>query len=280
LAVKHSVLWPDEETMMSFIRIAFAITWLSTESLAQTTTPLALDSVWARNYALNDTATAALLMADDFVALSSNGSLKDKAAEMGDIRPTPGLTMKYFRTTGARVIPVGASGAAIVGSAEWSFEQNGRPATITRGYVAVYMRGGPLGWQLKALRMGSPPSTQNPSLRGEIETLTAAMVADFKRDPASVAQHYGDRARIVGGGMSAVGRVAVDAYWKGITGPSDWSLAVADVGGDRNTPWVLGRSTLIRNGRRSETEFIGLLERGADGKLRFVADLYAPASAR
>ena len=266
--------------MMSFVRIALAIAWVSTASLAQPTTPLALDSVWARNYALNDTASAALLMADDFFALSSNGALKDKATEMGDIRPTPGLTMRYFRTTGARVIPFGTSGAAVVGSAEWSFEQNGRPATITRGYVAVYMRGGPLGWQLKALRMGGPPSTQSPSLRGEIETLTAAMVADFKRDPASVGRHYGDRARIVGGGMRAVGRVAVDEYWKGITGPSDWSLAVTDVGGDRNTPWVVGRSILIRNGRRSETEFIGLLDRGADGKLRFVADLYAPASTR
>lgn len=266
--------------MMSFIRIAMAIACVSTASLAQTTTPLALDSVWARNYALNDTATAALLMADDFFALSSNGTLKDKATEMNDIRPMPGLTMKYFRTTGARVIPLGASGAAVIGSAEWSFEQSGRPATLARGYVAVYMRGGPLGWQLKALRMGSPPSTQNPSLRGEIDALTAAMVADFKRDPASVGQHYSDRARIVGGGMNTVGRVAVDEYWKGITGPSDWSLAVVDVGGDRNTPWVVGRSTLVRNGRRSDTEFIGLLERGADGRLRFVADLYALASAR
>jgi len=262
---------------MSFVRIALSIAWVSTASLAQTTTPLALDSVWARNYALNDTAAAGLLMADDFFALSSNGTPKDKATEMGDIRPTPGLMMKYFRTIGAREVPFGASGAAVVGTAEWSFEQNGRPATISRGYVAVYMRGGPLGWQLKALRMGNPPSTQNSSLRGEIEALTAAMVADFKRDPASVGQHYGDRARIVGGGMSTVGRVAIDEYWKGITGPSDWSLAVVDVGGDPNSPWVVGRSTLIRNGRRSETEFFGLLERGTDGKLRFVADLYTQA---
>src|SRR5689334_12067171 len=256
---------------MTLLRATTVLVLASTAGAAQTFTPLGLDSLWARNYAMNDTANAARLMADDFFALSASGTVKDKATEMGDIRPTPGLTMKYFRTSGARAIPFGTSGVAVLGTAEWSFEQNGRTPTITRGYMAVYMRGGPFGWQLKALRMGNPPLAHNPALRGEIETLAATMVGDFKQDPSSVGRHYTDRARIVGGGTTTAGRAAVDAYWKGITSPSDWSLAVTDVGGDQNAPWVLGRSTLVRNGRRSETEFIGLLERGADGKLRFAA---------
>src|SRR5215212_5968983 len=59
---------------------------------------LRLDSIWARNYAVHDTATAARLMADDFYMTSANGSVKNKAAEMRDIRPAAGLRMDYFRT--------------------------------------------------------------------------------------------------------------------------------------------------------------------------------------
>src|SRR5687768_17759356 len=59
---------------------------------------LALDSLWARNYAIHDTVSAARLMSDQFFMTSANGNVKDKAAEMNDIRPSPALRMEYFRT--------------------------------------------------------------------------------------------------------------------------------------------------------------------------------------
>ena len=119
---------------------------------------LALDSVWARNYATHDTATAAKLMADDFFMVSTNGtSTKDRAMEMADIRPSPGMTVSYFRTEQPRAHVYGST-AVVSGTASWAFEMNGRTSTARRRYIAVYARGGPLGWRLVELHMAPPPA--------------------------------------------------------------------------------------------------------------------------
>lgn len=118
---------------------------------------LALDSVWARNYATHDTANALKLMADDFFMVGTNGTTtKDRATELGDIRPNPGLKMEYFRTEQPRVHVYGSTGV-VSGVASWAFEWNGRPNTARRRYIAVYARGGPLGWRLVELHMAPPP---------------------------------------------------------------------------------------------------------------------------
>jgi ketosteroid isomerase-like protein len=115
----------------------------------------ALDSVWARNYATHDTATALKLMADDFRMTAVTGPRKDRAAEMRDIRPTPGLRMNYFRTSGVTVT-LNRLTATVTGLAEWAFDMNGRTATMSRAYTAVYRRGGPFGWELMELTMRAP----------------------------------------------------------------------------------------------------------------------------
>jgi ketosteroid isomerase-like protein len=239
----------------------------------------AIDSVWARNYAINDTATALQLMSDDFFMTSSNGSTKDKAAEMRDIRATPGLKMHYFRTSNVSV-RLHATAAVVNGLAEWSYDQNGRTANSSRFYTAVYARGGPLGWRLVVLNMRTAPLEKSAEarLRAEADTLMAAMVAAFKRDPASTARFYTDDARMVGGGMRTVGRQQINGYWSGVTGFRNWTLQVLAVGGEPNAPWAVGRSVLEgQDGRKMTTEFIGVLKRGADGRLQFYLDMYAAA---
>jgi hypothetical protein len=114
---------------------------------------LAADSLWARNYATHDTATALALMSPDFFMTASNGSTKDRAMELGDIRPTTGLRMSYFRTEQVRA-RVYENAAVVTGVATWAFEMNGRPATNRRRYTATYVSSGPLGLQLVALHMG------------------------------------------------------------------------------------------------------------------------------
>jgi ketosteroid isomerase-like protein len=105
-----------------------------------------------------------------------------------------------------------------------------------------------------------------------------SMVAAFRNAPASVARYYTDDARIIGGGMSAIGRQQVDAYWAQATGFAGWALDVLAAGGEPNTPWVIGRSTLrSQSGRDMITEFVGVLRRGTDGQLRFYIDRYASA---
>jgi ketosteroid isomerase-like protein len=122
------------------------------------------------------------------------------------------------------------------------------------------------------------PSTlfAQDALRRQIDSLHAAMVAAFTADFASTAKFYTDDAGVVSGGMRVVGRQAVDNYWKSITPGSTWKLDVLDVGGHPDAPWVHGRSTLTSgSGRVSLTGYIGLLQRGADGQLRFRVDAYA-----
>lgn len=117
-------------------------------------------------------------------------------------------------------------------------------------------------------------------LRQEAESLLSEMVSAFKADPPSVAKFYTDDASILGGGQRTVGRQELDAYWRGATMFADWQLEVLEVGGEESSsPWVRGRSTLhSRSGRTMVTEFIGLLKRQPDGRLKFYVDMYVSAS--
>jgi hypothetical protein len=119
-------------------------------------TVLSLDSLWARTYATHDTVGASRLMSDQFFMTSANGAVKNKAAEMNDIRPSPGLRMEYFRTEDVKVHVYG-SAAVVSGFAVWAFDMNGRSSSARRKYTAVYLRGGPLGWQLVELHMAAAP---------------------------------------------------------------------------------------------------------------------------
>jgi ketosteroid isomerase-like protein len=129
-----------------------------------------------------------------------------------------------------------------------------------------------------AFAAAMPLSAQTP-LRGEVETLFRDMTAALKTNPASVAKYYTDDAMIAGGRTRVTGREAVDKYWGALSGFTDWRLEIIEVG-DGSTPWVRGISTLVgESGRNSVTEFLGLLKRGSDGKLRFYVDMYIPAAA-
>jgi ketosteroid isomerase-like protein len=107
-----------------------------------------LDSLWARMYATHDTAVALQLYAEPLVFISANGSMKTRAQELADVRTAPGLKMDYFRSTPVAV-HVYDRLALVSGNAEWSFSVNGGPARrVQRGYTAIYVRGGPLGWRI------------------------------------------------------------------------------------------------------------------------------------
>ena len=132
---------------------------------------------------------------------------------------------------------------------------------------------------LLAMLLVSRVSHAQSPLKQEAEALTSAMVAAFKADPASVAKFYTDDASILGGGQRAVGREQIDAYWRGATMFADFKLEVIEVGGEGATPWVRGRSTLQgKSGRTMVTEFVGLLKRQTDGKLKFYVDMFVAAS--
>jgi ketosteroid isomerase-like protein len=160
-------------------------------------------------------------------------------------------------------------------NAEFSIYPSGDVVAVLSNYdppsataVAEHIRG---------LLRGAPKSAQS-ALRAEVDSLHAAMVAAFKRSAAGVAQFYTDDAVIQGMGRRLKGRAQVDQYWQQFSGALGWSLEILEFGGTRDSPWLLGRSTLVSsNGMRQATDYVGVLERGTDGKLRYRVDFFSRA---
>lgn len=120
-----------------------------------------LDSQWARMYQTHDTALAQKLYADDLIWTMVNGNTKDKKTEMTDVAPAAGLVMDYFRTSNVAVRMAAQNQTAIVtGLAEWKYTMNGQVSQVARRYTHVYVRGGPLGWQIVAVHMGQAPAAK------------------------------------------------------------------------------------------------------------------------
>ena len=145
-------------------------------------------------------------------------------------------------------------------------------------------------WEVSHAERGERPATatspvlraptQNPALRAEIQAVNDSMVAAFNSgDMLAVARFYTDDARIDGErGELVQGRAAVDKYWTGIRNAKSWKLDVIDVGGHPDTPYQIGRSTLVMAGpngdRTSVVEFLVIWRRNADGGLRMAVDYY------
>src|SRR5688572_5111342 len=70
---------------------------------ADAATIAALDSAWARAYAVHDTAAAAALFDTALVVTSGGGTIKTREEELADVRPQAGLRMHYFRTADVAV---------------------------------------------------------------------------------------------------------------------------------------------------------------------------------
>ena len=95
-------------------------------------------------------------MSDDFVMTTTNGGLKDRAAEMNDIRGDTSSTLHYFRSRDVDVRVHGGA-AVVTGLLEWSYTYEGRTNQVARRYTATYVRGGPFGWRMVALHVGRAP---------------------------------------------------------------------------------------------------------------------------
>jgi len=115
------------------------------------------DSAWANSYATHDTVLARAILAEDIAITATNGSLKSREDEIGDVRPSPGFTVDYFRSRDANVRMFGGQSAIVTGLLEWSTRDSDRANIVRRRYTAVYVRGGPLGWKMVALHIGRSP---------------------------------------------------------------------------------------------------------------------------
>jgi ketosteroid isomerase-like protein len=128
--------------------------------------------------------------------------------------------------------------------------------------------------------LASSATAQKRDLRAEIQAVNDSMVAAFNTgNMLSVARFYSDDARVDGeGGTVVTGRAAIDRYWTSIRDAKSWKLEVLAVGGHRDHPYQIGRSTLVQSGpngnRTSIVEFLALWRRDAKGGLRMAVDYY------
>jgi uncharacterized protein (TIGR02246 family) len=124
------------------------------------------------------------------------------------------------------------------------------------------------------------PISAQSALHREIRAVNDSMVAAFNSgNMLAVARFYTDDARVDGEkGAVVQGRAAIDRYWTEIRNAKSWTLEIIAVGGPRDFPWQIGRSTLVQTSpqgdRTSIVEFLALWRREPGGGLRMVMDYY------
>lgn len=180
---------------------------------------------------------------------------------------------------------LGNGGGAPGVNAEFRFEPQGEytvvvlsnsgPPSATTLLTAILAR--IAGVEPTASARTQPPEApETPAgLRGEVEALHTEMISAFRDEPANVARYYTDDARILGGGRRYSGTEQVRAYFSQVPRGANWTLAIVDVAGTAAEPWVLGRSTLGREGTQGMTvDYLAVLRRAADGRLRYHIDMF------
>lgn len=155
--------------------------------------------------------------------------------------------------------------------------------TIRGGGISIVSpstrTGPPVGERFRSSPRSGDACKRRPAAHGRDCAARKCGHSPASSDPASVARFYTDDASILGGGGRYVSREQLDRYWTQVPPGAEWTLEAFEVGGDSQSPWVRGRSTLrSQSGRSMETEYIGILKRQPDGKLRFYVDMYVSAS--
>jgi ketosteroid isomerase-like protein len=154
---------------------------------------------------------------------------------------------------------------------------------VSAGPVAAQVRAreGLSGASVYELPLAPPGDEADmASLRPVIEEHNRKMVEAFKRgDHLAVSSFYADDATIFSyRGEKVRGRAAIDKYWTSIKGGKDWKLEVIELGGDRETVYQIGRSTLTteREGKQSTyaCDFVVIWKRQPDGTYKIHVDIY------
>lgn len=117
------------------------------------------------------------------------------------------------------------------------------------------------------------------SVAQQIEAANRRMEEAFKRkDLSAVAGFYADDATMFSPrGQKIHGRAAIDRYWTSIREPQDWKLQVVEIGGDRETVYQVGKSTLTAGPGKQNPyvcDFVLIWKRQTDGTYRIHVDIY------
>lgn len=124
---------------------------------------LVLNRAWADSIVGGDMARLDELFAEEMTVTSSSGSVRDKAAEMDELRPTPEGKTYFFNTDDVRV-RVYRDAAVLTGLASWRFQYKGKEVDNQMRYTHVYIkRKG--RWQIVAQQLTRPAAPARTAAR-------------------------------------------------------------------------------------------------------------------
>ena len=112
----------------------------------------AANQLWADSIARGDMEALDRLFADDFVITSGDGRLRDKAAEMADLKPTADLKTYFFNVEDVRVRVYGDA-AVVTGHAKWRINYQGRDIDNERRYTSMFVKQKG-AWRMVAQQVG------------------------------------------------------------------------------------------------------------------------------
>jgi ketosteroid isomerase-like protein len=120
----------------------------------------ALNRAWADAIARGDMAALDRLFASDMTVTSGNGTVRNKAQEMDDLRPSADIKTYFFNTDDVRVRVYGDA-AVVTGHAKWRINLKGRDVDNERRYTLVFIKQQG-GWQIVAQQLSriAPPQPQ------------------------------------------------------------------------------------------------------------------------
>jgi ketosteroid isomerase-like protein len=145
------------------LAIAIAILGVTLSSTAQTTNPATAseqavrqqETLYANAVRRQDIAALQSLIAEEFLATSSTGELRNKAMELDDLKPNPGYSIDDFRLDDIR-IRLFDNTAIVTGRQVLEVRYNKQPLTSLLRYTRVYIKR-ENRWQIVAQQLTGLP---------------------------------------------------------------------------------------------------------------------------
>ncbi len=155
---------------------------------------------------------------------------------------------------------------------------------LTYNHSAVAQNATPVASQASAaaISLSSINDKAEPptAVREKIVAANRQMVETFKRgDLRGVAAFYADDAMLLfHRGKKIQGRAAIDQYWTSIKNAKDWKLEVIELGGDKESVWQIGKSSLTTTYNGADQtyvcDFVVLWKLQPDGTYKIYVDIY------
>lgn len=98
-----------------------------------------LERTYAEAVMRQDVSTLERILADDFIATSSRGEVRNKSQEMDDIKPNPDYAMEAFNLDDVKVRIFGDT-AIVTGRSTLKASYKGRSSTSLFRYTRVYAK--------------------------------------------------------------------------------------------------------------------------------------------